>query len=391
MTDTPRLGDRALFPRLAPRVYANHCAISPPSQPVQDAVAAILGDLAQDAVGGFMAWRGARERLRARLGRLIGAPPGAIAFTPGTTSGVVSIATCLDWRPGDRVVLFEGEFPTNVTPWLRAAETHGLAVEWLRAADLATDQGLEELERVLRRGVRLVAVSAVQFQTGLRVPWEQMAALCHAAGAELFVDAIQALGCVPLDVGCGIDYLACGAHKWLMGTDGAGFLYVAPGRAAALVPRLAGWLSHEDGARFLFDGKGHLRYDRPLLKTAAVFESGGLPSAPLAALDASTALIEAVGGPAAILEHVQAWHDALEPGLVERGYTSLRAAPARRSGILSFLPPPDVRVQDLWRGLGERGIAASIPDGVLRFGPHWPNALDEPSQILDALDALRGG
>lgn len=382
----PKLGDRSLFPLLAPRVYANHCAISPPSQPVMDAVAALLADYAANAVGGFMAWRGAREGLRARLAALLGAAPGDVAFMPNTTSGVVAIATCLSWRRGDRVVLFEGEFPTNVTPWLRAADEHGLTVEWLRAADLADERGLEALEAILRRGARLVALSAVQFQTGLRMPWEAIATLCRTHGAELFVDGIQALGCVPLDVRCGIDYLAGGGHKWLMGTDGAGFLYVAPERAAALVPRLAGWLSHEEGARFLFDGAGHLRYDRPLLRTAAVFESGGVASAPLAALDASARLIESLG-PAAIFAHVQGWHDALEPGMLARGYTSLRAAdPARRSGILSFLPPPSLRVQDIARGLGERGIAASIPDGTLRFGPHWPNGLDEPALILEALD-----
>src|SRR6185369_9998242 len=110
----------------------------------------------------------------------------------------------------------------------------------------------------LLRGARLVAISAVEFQSGLRTPFAELAALCHAHGAELSVDAVQACGAVPIDVGAmGIDYLACGSHKWMMGLPGAGFLYAAPGRVEALRPHVAGWLSHEDGLDFLFRGPGH--------------------------------------------------------------------------------------------------------------------------------------
>src|SRR5690606_14112178 len=99
----------------------------------------------------------------------------------------------------------------------------------LTAFERSDAEGLAALERELVRGARLVAVSAVQFQTGLAMPLGAMAALCHQHGAELFVDGIQAMGVVPIDVGAlGIDYLASGSHKWLMGTEGAGILYVSP-------------------------------------------------------------------------------------------------------------------------------------------------------------------
>src|SRR5262249_23746453 len=163
--------------------------------------------------------------------------------------------------------LFEGEFPANVTPWQRAAELFGLSIAWIPLSAFAAseEEGLALLTRELERGVRLVAVSAGEFQTGLRMPVEAMAALCHAAGAEIFVDAVQCCGAVPLDAGAaGIDYLASGSHKWLMGLEGAGFLYVSPDRVDALRPNVAGWLSHEDPLDFLFRGPGLLRYDRPI-------------------------------------------------------------------------------------------------------------------------------
>lgn len=382
-----RLGDRSLFPDLEAFAYLNHAAISPPSTEVRRAVDALMADYARRGVSAFGDWRAQRERLRSRLARLTGAAPDDVAFVSSTTRSVVDLALCFPWRPGDRVLCLRGEFPTNVTPWQRAAETFGLSVVFLDVADFATDAGMERLEAELSRGVRLMAVSAVQFQTGLRMPIEAIVKRCHEAGAQVFVDAIQAVGAIPVDVRAwDVDYLGCGSHKWLMGLEGAGFLYVKPGRAEELVPRVAGWLSHEEPLAFLFEGEGHLRYDRPIRSEPTFLESGATNGAGFAALDASAALIEAVGVHA-IFGHVQRYHDALEPALVERGFESERSGDVtRRSGILSLRPPTGVDLPTLWQRMNERGVACTMPDGRLRFAPHWPNALDEVPRVLAALD-----
>jgi selenocysteine lyase/cysteine desulfurase len=389
-TFTAKLGDRSLFPDLAYRVYFNHAAISPPSLAVRRAVTEVLDDYAQHGAGSFPTWAAQRNRLRGKLAHLVGVRAEDIALMPNTSRGVSDIALCFPWNRGDRVILFEGEFPANVTPWLRAAETFGLEIAWIPLAEFlaSNEQGLARLGRELTRGARLVAVSAVEFQTGLRMPVEAMAKLAHQAGAELFVDAVQCCGVMPIDAGAAqIDYLAAGAHKWLMGLEGAGFLYVSPERVGALRPNVAGWLSHEDPVGFLLRGPGLLRYDRPIRKRADLVEGGNVNTAGLAGLEASLDLIQSVG-PQTIFAHVGAILDALEPALVERGFSSLRSRdPAQRSGILGALPPAGISVVDLARELGDRGIACSTPDGVLRFSPHWPNDLGQVSEVVAALDA----
>jgi len=250
------------------------------------------------------------------------------------------------------------------------------------------EQGLGRLRAELSRGARMVAVSAVEFQTGLRMPVEAMATLCHEAGAELFVDAVQACGAVPLDVGAaGIDYLAAGSHKWLMGPEGGGFLYVSPDRVGALRPNVAGWLSHEDPVGFLLRGPGLLRYDRPVRRRADFLEGGNVNTAGLAGLEASIDLLLALGVPS-IFAHVNGILDALEGPLVARGFRSLRSRdPRQRSCTLSLLPPPGVDVIELQRLLGLRGVSCSTPDGVLRFTPHWPNDAGQVGPLLAATDA----
>jgi selenocysteine lyase/cysteine desulfurase len=383
-----RLGDRGLFPLLEPRAYLAHAGMSPASEPVRAAVRQAIDEGARWGAEAVRPALERRARLRARIAELLGGSPGDVALTSNTTSGIQAVALDFPWRAGDRVVLLDGEFPANVTPWQQAAACFGLEVAFVPVAAFlrAEEEGLALLDAELERGVRLVATSAVQFRSGLRMPVKAMADRCAAAGAEIFVDAVQAAGCVPLDVS-GIDYLASGAHKWLMGPTGAGFLHVRRERAAALVPRTAGWLSHEDPVRFLVEGPGLIRYDRPVRRSADMVEGGGLPDVPLAGLLASLEILLDLGIPA-VAAHVEAYLDRLEPGLVERGFRSLRTArPGGRSGILSVEPPPGFTAAALACELRARGVACSTPDGALRLAPHWPN---EPGEIPGVLHALDG-
>ena len=383
----PRLGDRSLFPLLEPRAYLNHAGVSPPSELVRLAVHEAVDDFARRGGAAVGAAVERKARLRARLAELVGSRPEDVALTTNTSSGIQAVALDFPWRRGDRILLVDGEFPANVTPWQQAAELFGLEIGWLPLDPFlrSAEEGLSLLDRELARGARLLAVSAVQFRSGLRMPVAGMASRCAAAGAEIFVDAVQGAGCLPIDVR-GIDYLAAGAHKWLMGALGAGFLYVRPERVGALVPRTAGWLSHEDPVRFLVEGPGMVRYDRPIRRRADLIEAGGMPEVALAGLLALVEILLGLGVPA-IEEHVKGYLDRLEPELAGRGFLSLRSRHAAgRSGILSLEPPAGLTASALFRELSSRGVACATPDGVLRFSPHWPNHLGEIPEVLRAID-----
>ena len=383
-----KLGDRTLFPALTGTAYLAHAAISPLSAPVCERITAVAGDYARGGMTGFVRWAPQLEKVRRNLASLIQADPREIAFVANTTQGVIDIAFGLPWRKGDRIVLFDGEFPANITPWQQAAEQFQLEPIWLSLDSFlrSVEEGLEQLRRALDRGVRVVAVSAVQYKTGLRMPLAEMAAVCHRYGAEIFVDAIQALGATPVDVSWGIDYLSSGSHKHLMGPEGSGFLYVADRCAAALKPRLAGWLGHKDPIAFLRGDEPLLRYDKPFKLGAQSLEIGTTNVIGLAALGASLEMLMELGVPA-IHAHVERYLDRLEAGLVERGFESRRAeAPALRSTLLGVAVPKDVRLTALQAALRDRGVVCNTPDGLMRFAPHWPNSIDEVGLVLDVID-----
>jgi cysteine desulfurase / selenocysteine lyase len=378
-------------------VYANHAAISPPSIAVKHAVVAITEDYMRRGVDALMTWLAQRARLKGRIGEILHASPADIALTQNTTRGISDVALSVPWKAGDRVVLFDGEFPANVTPWQRAAELFGLEVTMLdaRAYVRDEDEALAALDEALARGARMVAVSLVQFQTGYRMPVEEISRRAHAAGAEVLVDAIQGVGVIPVDVDAlGCDYLACGSHKWLMGLEGVGFVYAKQAAAERLRPYVAGWLSHDDPVSFLFEGAGHLRYDRPIRRSIDFLEGAAQNGIGCAALEASLDLILQLDA-RAIFEHVSAYLDPIEAAALELGFTSTRSPrPERRSGSLCLVPPAGVDLPLLCDEMNRLGVSCSKPDGYLRIAPHWPNALDEADQVnltlKNAVDAVLG-
>ena len=390
---TPKLGDRSLFPELNARAYLSYAAVAPPSLVVIEAVQRALSEYARHGQGAFGYAAEQRERLREQLGLLLGTRADNIALVSGTSHGLTHLALAIPWRAGDRVVLFNGEFPANVTPWQRAAKLFRLELCFhdLAGIEQDLDRLLAPLEERLKSGVRLVAVSAVQFQTGFRMPLAEMATLCQRYGAELAVDAIQATGIVPLDVeALGVDYVAGGAHKWLMGIEGAGYLYVRPDRMAVLEPATAGWLSHDNAIGFLLGGSDRLDYERPLRTSAQVFEASSTSVVGFAALRASVDLILKLGV-VEIQRHVSDYLDALGAGLEARGYRHLRSPRAdERSGILAMRLPEGVSARALAEGLRQRGVYVGTPEGLLRFAPHFPNALSEVAVVLGHLDECLG-
>ena len=381
------LGDRSTFLRVDSDAYFNHASISPLSSRVRDAVHGSIEDWATRGARAWMAHREQRDRLRAKLARLIGAEPSSIGLVPSTSQGVVDIASGIPWQAGERIILLRGEFPANVTPWQRAADRFGLEISWLDTdAFRDAEQGMETLRRTLAATprARLVAVSAVQFQTGLRMPLERIGEAAREHGAKVFVDAIQAVGASPLDVGTlPVDYVVAGSHKWLMGPEGAGFVWVRD--PAELQPIVASWMSVEDGTSFLFEGEGHLRYDRPLRASADVFEIGAQNSLGFVGLEAAVDPIAEIGV-AAIHAHVQAILDTLEPALVDLGFESERHPdPGLRSTILAARPPAGVGLRALFDALSAERVDCAIPDGRLRFSPHWPNDIGQARHVISVL------
>ena len=140
-----------------------------------------------------------------------------VSFGPNMTTITFALSRALGatFAPGDEIVVTRLDHDANVAPWLRIAEERGLVVRWvgIREDDCTLD--LEDLERVLGPRTRLVAVGLASNAVGTINPVPRISKLVHAAGAQLWVDAVHAAPHLSIDVqALGADYLVCSAYKF---------------------------------------------------------------------------------------------------------------------------------------------------------------------------------
>ena len=382
------LGSRDLYPQLQFPIYVAHSAIAPISTPVAKRMTQTINAYAQQGMGCVMQFVEERESLRHSLAQLLNASPKEIALTKNTSEGIIAVAQSLDWKKNDRILLFKGEFPSNITPWLHVAQEQQLRTTLLSKPN-NRERVLHEVEQSLKQGARLLSLSAVQFQTGFCMPLAEIGALCRQYDCLFFVDAIQACGATPIDVEQQkIDFLSTGGHKWLMGVEGTACTYIRQERLPLLKHRLVSWLSHQDGLSFLFEGAGLLRYDRPIKEEASLLEGGVSNAIGFAGLDAALHILLKLGI-GNIHQHIQHYISPLEEKMIALGFQSLRVE-GSESSILSLQPPIGITVMDLIPKYMDRGICITGPDGLLRIAPHWSNNNHEHDDFLSITKEILG-
>ena len=273
---------RAHFPHTERMVYLDHAGIGPLPRPAAAAVRAFLDERGVTNPNNYWDTAPTIERARARAAELMGAPAGRVEFAPNTSYALNVLALGYPWRPGDRVAVPACEFPANLHPWLQL-RPRGVSVDLI--AHTRGVVTVEDVERALTPETRVVAVSWVQFLSGSRLDLAALAELVHARGALLAVDAMQGLGALALDApAAGVDFLACGAQKWLLGLQGAAFFYVTEALQDRLVP-VRGWMNGP------VDWDDFFAVSDALHPDATRFRVGTLAAAPLVALDASLGLL----------------------------------------------------------------------------------------------------
>jgi selenocysteine lyase/cysteine desulfurase len=362
---------RDSFPVTRNLIYLNHAGVAPLVKPAAEAMRNFAADAMHFGSCHYEAWLATCDALRSSAARLIGADPGEIALVKNTSEGIATVAAGLDWKPGDKVVAFREEFPANYLPWKRL-ENKGVRVEWLSIWD-----GLERIDEACS-GARLLAVSFVQYLSGRRAPLDAIGEICHRRRCLFLVDAIQGLGAFPIDVRrARIDALASDGHKWLLGPEGCGILFIKRELQDSVEPVEFGWTNVANYADYA-------SRDMTLRPDAGRYECGTLNTIGCYGLRAAIDfLLEA--GIGRIAPAVQVLGDQAAAGALARGYEVLgERTPETGAGIVSFRKEGlDSRL--VVQRLQEQGIAAAPRQGWVRISPHFYISPEEIEQMLAAL------
>jgi cysteine desulfurase/selenocysteine lyase len=345
------------FPVRANRIYLNHAAVSPLCKPAADAMKHLADDCLHFGSLHYDEWLAAYEGLRVAAARLIGANRNEIASVKNTSEGIATVAIGLNWKAGDRIVAFREEFPANFYPWKRLEEK-GVAVTWLSVGD-----SLERIDEAVR-GARLLSISFVQFLSGYRAPIQEIGEICHRNHCIYMVDAIQGMGAFPIDVrACHIDTLAADGHKWMMGPEGCGILYVSEALQDQVDPVEFGWTN-------VAGYNDYASRDMALRPDAGRYECGTLNTIGIYGLRAAIEfLLEVTPGEMAPV--VQNLGDRIAGGVEAKGYQlMIPRTPETGAGIVSFRRP-GVDAVELVGRLKKAGISVAPRAGWVRTSPHF--------------------
>ncbi len=318
------------------------------------------------------------ERLRELAARLFGGDADAWAIVPAASYGLSAAARAIEptLGPGDRIVVLEEEFPSNVLPWRRSArETGAVMITIPRPSD--GDWTAAALD-VVARGARVVAVSHCHWTNGALVDLAAIGDACRASGAVLVVDATQSLGAMHFDLGAvRPDFVVAAGYKWLLFPYGVGLMYAAPAWRYAR-PLEETWLARTNATDFTALGG----YTDDYMPGARRFDMGETCTASLP-------------GAVVALEQLDSW------GVSEIAQ-SLAAVNARiqaRLETLGFeLPPPAQRCPhmfgarlpkgfegDLVGSLRAQGVFVSRRGSSIRFAPHLHVTEADIEQLFSAL------
>ena len=326
------------------------------------------------------------EEARGRFAQLINASPEEVTYTKNISEGLNMVATGIQWKSGDNVVLCpELEHPNNVYAWLNL-QRFGVEVRMVKPRDNAIP--VDDLIAKMDARTRCATVSTVTFAPGFRTDIDTLGRACRERGVLLLVDAAQSAGKLHTDVQqSNIDALTVSTQKGLLGLYGMGFLYVRREWAEKMQPAYL--------ARFGVDlGDAHEAsmgdMSFKLAEGARRFDLGNYNFAATAAVNASMKQLLDIGTQR-IEKHVTGLVHALAQGYVDMGVPVAGGKPGPHlAGIVTIgnmsanhYGSDDERFNGLYQYLGDNQVKLSIRRGLLRFSLHAYNDLDDVNRVLD--------
>ena len=322
------------------------------------------------------------ERTRKTVAEPFGVTPEEIALIRSVSEGLSTVAFGMDWQPGDEVIVTSEEHPSGIMVWLNLAGRRGIRVKKLCLVPEKAEL-LARLESMLTHRTRLIAVSHVTTDTGLKLPAQEICRLAHDRGIPVAFDAAQSAGQFPIDLReMDPDFYLATGHKWLLGGWGVGMMYVKSEWITRLNVSWTGslastWDRRTDGLEFL--------------DSAHRFEFGGRHMPLYNGMAKGIELVHSVG-----LDNVQArvgeLAGRLKSAIDEVPGATLRSpdSPEMSTGIVTFsvdgMTGVEVskQMRERWRIIGRRALAET----AMRLCVAFFISEEEIQTVISAISTL---
>jgi selenocysteine lyase/cysteine desulfurase len=370
LTDKQIHAIRSRFRIFQHKIYLNSCSQGPLSDAAQAGLEDYIASWHEQG-SPWETWVERYEAARTAFAQFINASPDEVAVVTSASAGINSIASALNFRERQKVVMGEFEFPTMGHIWL-AQRARGADVQFAGAEGDCIPAG--NYEKMIDRNTLIVPLTHVCFKNGFRSEVSAITQIAHRAGAMMMLDDYQDCGTRPVDVkAMDLDFYVTGTLKYLLGPPGLAFMYARKELIASLVPTMTGWFAQKNP--FAFDPQS---FD--LSPTARRFESGS-PSVPnVYAAVPGIQLLQEIGMEN-VANHIRKLAQSLLSCALDLGIRV--KTPADSAGPLVVLQSTDSDL--LVRKLAENDIVASNRHDGLRIAFHVYNTMDDVKAVVEVL------
>jgi selenocysteine lyase/cysteine desulfurase len=366
-----------LFPATVELAYLNTAFRGPVSAPAARAANDYIDTLSRRGVTAWEEWQRTWDDTHQAVAGFIGARRAEVQFLANATDALTRITLGIDWRAGDEAVVYERDYPGVVRPLLDLRR-RGVNIKLVPERENGL-RSADDLLGAITPKTRLIAASWIDFRTGFKLDVAALAAGCRERGVFCVVDAVQALGAIPVDVNSiGADAMTFAARKYMNSLDALGALYIRADAIERITPHSRGTYSVQQP--FNFDVM-----DQPPADGARRYMLGAPAMPQVYAFQAAMKLQ---------LEHGREEIHAATEKLAARtrdmarkpGFTTFGDDwSSGRSHIVSIRREGALKDEGLAARLAAAGVAASVRSGILRVAPHWYNTANDLERLFEAL------
>lgn len=366
------------FPVCRDRIFMAHAAVCAMPQRVAQAIADCAFEGTTDDQEKFVGQL--LYRTRELTAEILGASIREVALVGPTSLGLSYVAAGLDFEPGDNVICYFEDYPSNVYPWL-ALRAKGVEIRYVEPDQLGRIRCEDVMTKVDDR-TRLVALASCHFISGWRIDVDAIGKSLHDRDVLFCLDAIQTVGAFPSSVEH-VDFLAADAHKWMLGPCSAGIFYVKRELQDRLKPLVFGWHNVEC-PDFVAADEIELKQD------ARRYEAGTHNLAGIAGMKAAFDLLNEVGIHNIGRELLRK-RKLIAERLLSSGWDVIgHDAPEQNQGGMLSAQHNSKDLKALHQQLTDENITLSLRtdrqgEHYLRFSPHFYNTDDEIDRVIDRL------
>ncbi|MHA1983274.1 MAG: aminotransferase class V-fold PLP-dependent enzyme [Candidatus Hodarchaeales archaeon] len=369
-------------------IYFNHASIGPNPK----STTKIMNDLVssmKDGVAGID-WDPIMTQfksVRSEISQLINSSNKEIALSISTAHGISQILSSMDWtKKADKgIIINDLEFTSNSFPYQQISKKFGIPLYVIRSKKKNYVDGInidDIKEQIENTSANIIGISHVQFLNGFRTDIEKLTKMAHEYGVKVFIDAIQSVGAINVDVKkTGIDYLAAGGYKWCLGPLSTGFIYIKEELLNSLEPMFVGPTSDKkpmDFQHHVFDPQD----------SALKFHGSLYPYS--VGLGESIKLLNSVG-----INNIESRISKLinyaSAEFVSNIPNTRILSPigTEGCGILTLKLPENVKLEGLDEKLvKEHKISISLRLGGIRLSPHAYNTEEEIDRCISVIKKL---